>query len=102
MVTDQLSLKKYRAHCGSIQRPAKSPRDGSLQAALLITRCGLVLRSRSMKTRRFAHMKNASAPRLLDIAAVCALAVLALAPVGCTSRSNSQNDQEIRQKSAEA
>lgn len=47
-------------------------------------------------------MKNASAPRLLDIAAVCALAVLALAPVGCTNRSTSQNDQEIRQKSAEA
>ena len=48
-------------------------------------------------------MKNVLAPRrLLDIAAICALAILPAALIGCTNNSTSQNDQEIRQKSAEA
>lgn len=48
-------------------------------------------------------MKNALVRRrLLDSAAICALGVLAVALIGCTNRSTSQNDQEIRQKSAEA
>lgn len=48
-------------------------------------------------------MKNALVGRrLLDVAAICALALPAAAPLGCTNRSTSQNDQEIRQKSAEA
>ena len=48
-------------------------------------------------------MKNVLAPRrFLDIAAICALAILPAALIGCTNNSTSQNDQEIRQKSAEA
>jgi DNA uptake protein ComE-like DNA-binding protein len=47
-------------------------------------------------------MKTALGRHLLDIAAICALAVPSVALVGCTTRSTSQNDQEIRQKSAEA
>jgi DNA uptake protein ComE-like DNA-binding protein len=47
-------------------------------------------------------MKNALVRRLPDLAAICALGVLAVTLVGCTNRSTSQNDQEIRQKSAEA
>jgi len=48
------------------------------------------------------RMKNVLAPRrLLDIAAICALGILSAALIGCTNSSN-QNDQEIRQKSAEA
>jgi DNA uptake protein ComE-like DNA-binding protein len=49
------------------------------------------------------RMKNVLAPRRpLDIAAICALGILAAALVGCTNSSTNQNDQEIRQKSAEA
>jgi hypothetical protein len=49
------------------------------------------------------RMKNALAPRHpLDIAAICALGILAAALIGCTNSSTNQNDQEIRQKSAEA
>jgi DNA uptake protein ComE-like DNA-binding protein len=40
--------------------------------------------------------------RPFDIAAVCTIGVLAVALAGCTDRSTSPNDQEIRQKSAEA
>ncbi|MDQ1453293.1 MAG: hypothetical protein QOK38_3159 [Acidobacteriaceae bacterium] len=48
-------------------------------------------------------MKKQFVPRrLLEIAAICALGVLAIALIGCTDHSTSQNDQEIRQKSAEA
>ncbi|HEY3989063.1 MAG TPA: helix-hairpin-helix domain-containing protein [Acidobacteriaceae bacterium] len=49
-------------------------------------------------------MKNALPPphRLLSIAALCAFSILAVALIGCTNRSTSQNDQQIRQKSAEA
>lgn len=47
-------------------------------------------------------MKNVLVPRRpLDMAAICALGILAAALIGCTNSSN-QNDQEIRQKSAEA
>jgi DNA uptake protein ComE-like DNA-binding protein len=47
------------------------------------------------------RMKNVLAPRRpLDIAAICALGILAAALIGCTN--TNQNDQEIRQKSAEA
>ena len=46
-------------------------------------------------------MKNVLAPRRpLDIAAICALGILPAALIGCTN--TNQNDQEIRQKSAEA
>jgi DNA uptake protein ComE-like DNA-binding protein len=49
------------------------------------------------------RMKNVLAPRRpLDIAAICALGILAAALIGCTNSSTNQNDQEIRQKSAEA
>jgi hypothetical protein len=49
------------------------------------------------------RMKNVLAPRHpLDIAAICALGILAAALIGCTNSSTNQNDQEIRQKSAEA
>jgi DNA uptake protein ComE-like DNA-binding protein len=49
------------------------------------------------------RMKNVLAPRHpLDIAAICALGILAAALIGCTNNSTNQNDQEIRQKSAEA
>jgi DNA uptake protein ComE-like DNA-binding protein len=49
------------------------------------------------------RMKNMLAPRRpLDIASICALGILAAALVGCTNSSTNQNDQEIRQKSAEA
>jgi len=48
-------------------------------------------------------MKNVlESRRPLGIAAICALGILAIALVGCTNSSTSQNDQEIRQKSAEA
>jgi DNA uptake protein ComE-like DNA-binding protein len=48
-------------------------------------------------------MKNALVRRRYrEIAAICALAVVAVAPMGCTNRSTPQNDQEIRQKTAEA
>ena len=48
-------------------------------------------------------MKNALVRRrYLDVVAICALAVVAVALMGCTNRSNTQNDQEIRQKAAEA
>jgi DNA uptake protein ComE-like DNA-binding protein len=47
------------------------------------------------------RMKNVLAPRRpLDIAAICALGILAAALIGCTN--TNPNDQEIRQKSAEA
>jgi DNA uptake protein ComE-like DNA-binding protein len=46
------------------------------------------------------HMKNMLASRV-GIAVVCALGALAMAISGC-NRSTTQNDQEIRQKSAEA
>jgi DNA uptake protein ComE-like DNA-binding protein len=47
------------------------------------------------------RMKNVLAPRrLLDIAAICALGILPAVLIGCTN--TNQNDQEIRQKSAEA
>jgi len=48
-------------------------------------------------------MKNVlESRRPLGIAAICALGILAVAFVGCTYGSTSQNDQEIRQKSADA
>jgi hypothetical protein len=48
------------------------------------------------------RMKNVlESRRPLDIAAICVLGILAVALVGCTN-STSQNDQEIRQKSADA
>ena len=47
-------------------------------------------------------MKNVYVPsRLLAIAAICAFGVLAVGLPGC-SRSTGQNDQQIRQKSADA
>jgi DNA uptake protein ComE-like DNA-binding protein len=48
-------------------------------------------------------MKNVfESRRPLGIAAICVLGVLAVALAGCTDRSTRPNDQEIRQKSAEA
>jgi DNA uptake protein ComE-like DNA-binding protein len=38
----------------------------------------------------------------LEVATTCALGVLVVALVGCTDRSTNQNDQQIREKSAEA
>jgi DNA uptake protein ComE-like DNA-binding protein len=48
-------------------------------------------------------MKIASVRRcLLDVVGICALCVVVAGPVGCTDRSTSQKDQQIREKSAEA
>src|ERR1700759_3943313 len=46
-------------------------------------------------------MKNVLLPRLLVIAAICSLGVPVIALSGCY-RSTSDNDQQIRQKSADA
>jgi hypothetical protein len=53
-----------------------------------------------METLETSHMKNLPVSRL-GIPAICALAVLSFALPGC-NRSTMPNDQEIRQKSADA
>jgi hypothetical protein len=56
-----------------------------------------------MQLMESLRMKNAPGfHRLLDAAAICALGALAISLLGCTNHFTSQNDQEIRQKSAQA
>jgi hypothetical protein len=84
-------------------------RQASLDAAVLITSCDFAVLPkegsasriyRETETPEISHMKNVPAPRL-GIPAICALAVLSLALPGC-NRSTTPNDEEIRQKSADA
>jgi len=75
----------------------------SLRDAALITSCGFAV----VKKKKWAashgdkQMKNAFAShRRLGITSICAVAVLTIALGGCNQ--STPNDQEIRQKSADA
>jgi DNA uptake protein ComE-like DNA-binding protein len=74
----------------------------SLLGAGLITSCGLaVIKTQWAVFRGDEQMKNAFAPyRGLRIVTICAVAVLTIALGGCNQ--STPNDQEIRQKSADA
>ena len=74
----------------------------SLLGAGLITSCGFaVIKTQWAVFRGDKQMKNAFAPyRGLGIVTICAVAVLTIALGGCNQ--STPNDQEIRQKSADA